>query len=346
MTTNDPLRTAVQRYCTALARDRLLVQAAGGNVSWKSGNTLWIKASGTWLADAQQKEIFVPVDRQPIDGALLRGDYTVSPRVMEGYALRPSIETLLHALMPQKFVVHLHPVEAVVHLVRSNSRADLEAALSDAFAWELVDYHKPGADLAQAIHATLREKPGIQVVMLKNHGVILGAETVEEIDSHLQTLCRRLGTQPRPLDGAAHAAPGLATVALDGLAYQVCPDAALQCLATDPELYERLGDSWAICPDHVVFLGALAICVDDPAALRSALTAANPAPPFVFVKGAGVLESRAITPAQKAQLTFYMDVMARQPVGQHLAPLSRNQIASLLDWDAEKYRLTLSRSTP
>jgi rhamnose utilization protein RhaD (predicted bifunctional aldolase and dehydrogenase) len=320
-----------------------LVQAAGGNVSWKSDGTLWIKASGTWLADAEQKEIFVPVDRRPIDAALARGDYAISPRALEGYALRPSIETLLHAQMPYQFVVHLHPVDAVVHLARRNCRTDLQAALDDAFAWEVVDYHKPGADLAQAVHARLRERPSIQVLLLRNHGVILGAETIEEIDRHLQTLCRRLSTQPRPLDSAAPGASGLSATALDGTAYQVCPDAALQCLTSDSELYERLGDSWAICPDHVVFLGEQAIRFDEPKALRDALMAVDLAPPFVFVKGAGVLENRAVTPAQKAQLTFYLDVMTRQPIGQRLEPLSHEQIASLLNWDAEKYRQWLNQ---
>lgn len=342
MAADDPIRTAVQRYCASIARDRLLVQAAGGNVSWKYGDTLWIKASGTWLADAEQKEIFVPVDRHPIDAALAQGDYAISPQVQEGYALRPSIETLLHALMPQQFVVHLHPVDVVVHLARRNCRADLQAALGDAFAWELVDYHKPGADLAQAVHTMLRTKPGIQLVLLKNHGVVLGAETLDEIDRHLDILCRRLGSQPRPLG----VAPGLAVAALDGTAYLSCSDEALHCLATDPELYERLGDSWAICPDHVVFLGAEAIRIDDLAAFSSALKTADPAPPFVFVKGTGVLENRAVTPAQKAQLMFYLDVMARQQVGQRLELLSHEEIASLLNWDPEKYRLTLNQSPP
>lgn len=342
MAADDPLRTAVQRYCSSIAQDRLLVQAAGGNVSWKTGDTLWIKASGTWLADAERKEIFVPVDRQATDAALAMGNYAFCPAAREGYALRPSIETLLHALMPQQFVVHLHPVDAVVHLARRDCRTDLQATLGDAFAWEMVDYHKPGADLAQAIHAKLRAKPGIQVVLLKNHGVILGAETIDEIDAHLQTLCRRLCSRPRSLDGA----PRLAAVALDGTAYRVCSDAALQCLATDPDLYERLGDSWAICPDHVVFLGAQAIRIDNLSALHDGLKAADPDPPFVFIKGVGVLENRAVTQAQKAQLTFYIDVLRRLSVGQRLDPISQEQIASLLNWDAEKYRLTLNQSAP
>ena len=52
----------VKAFCAWIGKDPLLVQGAGGNVSWKDGDTLWVKASGTWLADATEKDIFVPVD--------------------------------------------------------------------------------------------------------------------------------------------------------------------------------------------------------------------------------------------------------------------------------------------
>jgi rhamnose utilization protein RhaD (predicted bifunctional aldolase and dehydrogenase) len=340
---NDPLRTAVQRYCTFIARDRLLVQAAGGNVSWKTFDTLWIKASGTWLADAEHRDIFVPVDRRLIGNVLENADYTYSPRSREGYTLRPSIETLLHALMPQKFVLHLHPVNAVAHLVGLTCRGDLDALLGDVFAWDLVDYHKPGAELAQAVHAKLREKPGIQVVLLKNHGVILGSETIQEIDMHLKILNRCLRKQPRPLVTDTISIQRL-DKAMEGVPYQFSSDARLHYIATDPELYSRLSDSWAICPDHVVFLGAQAACIDGPSELRIALESFDLQPPFIFVRGIGVLESLVVTVAQKAQLLFYLDVMERISIGQRLNPLGRAEITSLLGWEAEKYRIALNRS--
>jgi rhamnose utilization protein RhaD (predicted bifunctional aldolase and dehydrogenase) len=340
MSADDPVRTAVQRYCTFISQDRLLVQAAGGNISWKSGDTLWIKASGTWLADAENKEIFVPVDRRPLNDALLKSDYSVKPKNLHGQALRPSIETLLHALMPHKYVVHLHPVDAVVYLSRGDCRADLQATIGNSLAWALVEYQKPGAELAQAVHSSLREKQGINAVLLKNHGVILGAESLEEIDNQLVILCNQLGTPPRSLSDPAN---GLSETVLNGVPYRICSAAALQCFVSDPELYERLEDSWAICPDHVVFLGPRAIRLDDPMTLRNELIMADPVPPYVFVKGKGVLEHHAVTLAQKAQITFYLDVMLRQPIGQRLVPLSYKEIMSLIDWDAEKYRLTLNQ---
>ena len=49
-------------FCAEIGMNRLLVQGAGGNASWKENNTLWIKASGMWLVDAKSHNIFLPID--------------------------------------------------------------------------------------------------------------------------------------------------------------------------------------------------------------------------------------------------------------------------------------------
>jgi rhamnose utilization protein RhaD (predicted bifunctional aldolase and dehydrogenase) len=38
------------RLSARLGADPRLIQGAGGNTSIKTGNTLWVKASGKWLA--------------------------------------------------------------------------------------------------------------------------------------------------------------------------------------------------------------------------------------------------------------------------------------------------------
>jgi hypothetical protein len=69
-----------------VGRNMLLVQGAGGNSSIKDGDVLWVKASGTWLADADAKDIFVPVSL----GAA-RLDRNLAPRshAAFGRAARP-----------------------------------------------------------------------------------------------------------------------------------------------------------------------------------------------------------------------------------------------------------------
>jgi len=45
-----------------VGRNINLTQGAGGNISYKSGDILWIKASGFWLSEALTKQIFIPLD--------------------------------------------------------------------------------------------------------------------------------------------------------------------------------------------------------------------------------------------------------------------------------------------
>jgi len=59
---------------TSIGSDSLLVQAAGGNTSIKLSDTLWIKASGTWLMEASRKPIMVPVRLADLLRAIERSD--------------------------------------------------------------------------------------------------------------------------------------------------------------------------------------------------------------------------------------------------------------------------------
>src|SRR5450830_1321794 len=110
----------VKAYCARIGNDPLLVQGAGGNFSWKDDGLLWVKASGTWLAQAMENDIFVPVDLTHLRLEIGRGNFSVTPNVIGPSNLKPSIETLLHALMPHKVVAHLHAIEILAYLVREN----------------------------------------------------------------------------------------------------------------------------------------------------------------------------------------------------------------------------------
>lgn len=342
-TASTRIEKEVKAFCARIGADPLLVQGAGGNVSWKDDAVLWIKASGTWLAEAESKEIFVPVNLTHLQDSLGKQDFTVKPMVNSNSGLRPSIETLLHALMPHRIVVHLHAVDAVARLVQRNCEAELQAVLSDIFSWDLVGYHKPGADLVEMIYKKLLEKPDLEIILLKNHGIVLGAETLEEIDRILETLNQRLKIQPRSINNVRDSVAGFSSAALVGTTYQACPETTIHSLAYDNQLYERMGRNWAICPDHVVFLGASAVRINEQEDLLGTLALLDPAPPYVFVKDMGVLENRNASPAQRAQLKFYLDVMLRLQNGHLIDTLAHDQISGLFNWDAEKYRQSINQ---
>jgi len=139
------IKNDVIQFCQCIGREPLLVQGAGGNVSWKDGSVLWVKASGTWLSDAGAQEIFVPVDLIHLNRSLKNENFDVRPTTLGNATLRPSIETMLHALMPHRIVVHLHAVDVLACLVREDAQALLSRLFEGDDSWTWVPYSRPGA---------------------------------------------------------------------------------------------------------------------------------------------------------------------------------------------------------
>ena len=318
------MKDAVEAFCARIGADPLLVQDAGGNVSWKDAGVLWVKASGTRMADALRKPVFVPVDAR-------QARSVARPDVLgEGASLRPSIETMLHALMPQRVVAHVHAVEAIAHLVRRDVDAALARLIDEpGCAW--VPYCKPGLPLAEAVAAALSAKPSADVLLLANHGVVVAGDDVGDVQARLDALIARLRTAPRDL--GSHSIP--VTVPAG---YAVPRDATLQALAHDAELLARAADDWAVCPDHVVFLGA-------EAPLFASVADVPPALPVAIVRGVGVFvgaqdESRMQT--AETMLRCFVEIMRRVPRGARVATLTMDDVGALLNWEAEAYRRSMT----
>lgn len=338
---SDTLKVSVIEYCAAIGVDPLLVQGAGGNVSWKDGDTLWIKASGTWLAEAAEKDIFVPVDLPHLSNAIESGEFSVTPRLRGESVLRPSIETFLHALMPHRIVIHLHAIEVLAHLVRDSCQTDFQSLLDASIHWAMVDYHKPGAALATAVSAALAQKPTVDVIFLKNHGVVIGGVGVAEVNHILSMLTTALSTTPASI--CSKSQPELPTILDERSQYAPAQDADIHQLALNTDLFNRLDSDWVLYPDHVVFLGARAYAYATWEAFREENRAKSEQPELVFIHGDGVFVRSTFNKAKHAQLRCYYDVLARQRPHSSIRALTNAQIAELLNWDAEQYRMNLAK---
>jgi rhamnose utilization protein RhaD (predicted bifunctional aldolase and dehydrogenase) len=312
-----------------------MVQGPGGNASWKEGDTLWVKASGTWMAEALQRDIFVPVDLAALQGAIARADFDVVPRLLGGRGAKPSIETVLHAVMPHPVVVHLHAVEPLAHLVRERAADSLASHLRGFDGWALVPYRRPGAPLARAVQTASIDHPGVRVVFLRSHGLLVGGVTVQEVANTIDEVVARLHTPvDSPLTGTARAA----APAVLPPGYAWCGEPDLDMLACNPTHWRRLKEAWALMPDHVVFLGSAAARIASPA---TDAPFGHPPPPFLFVKGAGVAAHYDTTHTQRLQLRCYLALLERQPPHEALAVLEADEVAALLTWEAEKLRQAL-----
>ncbi|TIW38666.1 MAG: class II aldolase, partial [Mesorhizobium sp.] len=245
---------ALRSLSASIGRDPHLTQAAGGNTSLKAGDTLWIKASGTWLKNALAEDIMVPVAIAPLLRAVEQRDPAADKP--QGFAiealntrrLRPSIETTVHALMPQRVVLHVHCVDTISLAVQADCEAQIAERL-DGLEWAYVPYRRPGLPLAQGIAERLR--PGVDMLILANHGLVVAAETVAGAEALLRRVTGLLARPPREV-----AEPNLAalTALIGRTGYRLPADVEAHAAAIDQESC-RMASGGSLYPDHVIFLG-------------------------------------------------------------------------------------------
>lgn len=332
---SEAQREEISKYCAELSNDPLLVQGSGGNVSWKDGDALWIKASGTCLADTLSKDIFVPVDLPHLRDAIIHRNFHVTPRSLISSGLKPSIETLLHGILPHTIVVHLHPVEVLSYLVRKKSYENLAEKLSTHLPWVYVPYEKPGAALAGAVDEVVGEGHNPIVVLLENHGVVIGGNNIVEISDLLNLLIDILRQDPyEPPYTDRHYIWEVIEP------YQLLNYGGIQNLAVDRFFFYRINTDWALYPDHIVFLGAVPSCYENLDEWSSHRENGS-SPELVFVRGEGVFSKSTFGLAKQIQLQCYFEVLRRQMPETKLRTLNKAQITELLVWDAEIYRKNL-----
>ena len=182
--------------------DPELVLAGGGNTSMKENGVLYVKGSGCSLSTIQA-ENFVAMDLEKLL-AVLKKEYPASDREREAMFLadvsaaklpgeeqkRPSVEALLHALFPQRYVLHLHP--ALVNGLTCGIAGEKTAReLFPSAIW--VNACKPGYTLAKLLSDQIG--PDTDPVLLQNHGVFYAAETPEELEKLLQGMMDVLKAQ-------------------------------------------------------------------------------------------------------------------------------------------------------
>lgn len=324
-----------------IGADPLLVQGPGGNTSFKSGDTIWIKASGVWLAEASTRPIFaglsLPLARELV--ATGRSE-DFSPACLPGTdpLLRPSIETALHVLMPQHAVVHAHAVASMTLSVLE-AGPDLASDALDGLNWAWIPYTHPGAPLAAAIGRVLDRRTA-NILVLQNHGVVVGAETPAAAEVMLRDVERRLSwpvrSLPEPDTGSLSAHETGQYEALK----------SLSALAIDPGLLEIVTTN-ALFPDQVVFLGgavpAVAPGEEVNGTAKRVAAASGIAPALVLWPGIGAFGARDRTAAASALIQGLFEVARRFPVGARVRGLSHDDATALLNWEAEAYRIKLAR---
>ena len=185
---------ALRIYTTRLlGRDPKLVLHGGGNTSLKTRlrdrlgdevDVLYVKATGADMAEADAAG-FCAVRLEPMRRlrALDRiGDIELvaieRANLIDPAAPNPSVEMMLHAFLPHKFIDHTHAT-AVLSVI---DQPDGEQKCAEVFGGRLgfVPYLMPGFGLAKkAIEVFERDKPRDGLVLSK-HGIVTWGDTARE----------------------------------------------------------------------------------------------------------------------------------------------------------------------
>lgn len=173
---NDPL--AMRVYTSQLlGQSKELVLHGGGNTSVKIGNTLYVKGSG-WNLDTIEKGGFSPVNLDVLLEMAARKSLSDTQMVAEQRAAmsdqsfpNPSIEAILHAIIPYDYVDHTH-ADAVVTLTNTPEGKVLVQKLYGPNML-IIDYVMPGFELAKHIYEMTRtiDWDSLTGMILMHHGV-------------------------------------------------------------------------------------------------------------------------------------------------------------------------------
>ena len=319
---NDLLSDDFRAFSAALGKDPLRVQGPGGNTSIKAGDVMWIKASGTELADAVEKPIFVAVDRNAAKAqAGGAGDGSCKDTVLDpDNTLRPSIETTFHAALDWAVVAHTHSIATLTHAVSPEGRIALDAKLK-GLPFVRVPYAKPGLPLTQQIMARVTAE--IQIIILESHGLICCADSVAATAQIMDEVEARLAMPVRDTDFHTPS-----KTPLNGFTW-----AAESWLAQNTATADLIV-AGSYYPDHVVFLGPALPQGDH-----------DGAPAAIVQKGIGILIWDGATSSQKSMLRCLSDLFSRLPTDWAPSAIGTEAEAELLNWDAEKYRQALAART-
>ncbi|HEX2678851.1 MAG TPA: SDR family NAD(P)-dependent oxidoreductase, partial [Polyangiales bacterium] len=274
---------ALRVYSSRLiGQDPTLVLHGGGNTSVKTtvkddlGNpttVLCVKGSGWDLGDIEPEGL-PAVRLEPLQAlrklARLSDEDMVNAqrvRMLDASAPNPSVETLLHAFLPHKYIDHSH-ADAILALVDQPEAERLcKERYGDRFA--LVPYIMPGFALAKLAAEVYEAHPDVEGMLLLQHGLFtFGASAKESYERHVAAVDeaeqfahkRRYWSvhppsrAPRAYVPYAQLAPVLRGLLCEGdrrYVLHLRSSGEIDAFLDDPKL-EELSQQGCATPDHVI----------------------------------------------------------------------------------------------
>jgi rhamnose utilization protein RhaD (predicted bifunctional aldolase and dehydrogenase) len=353
------------------------VIAGGGNTSFKDDDCLYIKASGTSLAGMKSGD-FVKMDREKLrriwektypedsesrEAAVLADMMAARAPGEEGK--RPSVETLLHAILPFVYVVHLHP--ALVNGLTCSR--DGEKAAAELFGgrslW--IPSVNPGYVLSKIVKDAMDEYKAAkgevpEIIFLQNHGVFAAADSAEGIKSLYKGIMGAIaGAVRRKPDTAgivnSFGGSGALGEALRSQAGKSREGPWHTWFVRNPEIAGFIKDeksfyplSSAFTPDHIVYAGSEPLYIKESAikedaglekAWQERLEKTGLLPKTVAFQGLGVFGLGNSEKAAQTATELFVDALKVAVYSESFGGprfMGEDQIRFINNWEVERYR--------
>jgi rhamnose utilization protein RhaD (predicted bifunctional aldolase and dehydrogenase) len=354
------------------------VLAGGGNTSYKDDSTLYIKGSGTQLSDITAdgfvrmdrkllKAIWgksYPADTEKRESAVLED--MMASRMKGEDAKRPSVETLLHDILPFIYVVHTHP--ALVNGLTCSKEG--EQAMKELFAGDAVwiSSTNPGYILSKkvkdAMEAYIIQKgKAPSIIFLQNHGIFVGADSIDDIKKHYEYVINKIGNKvthtpdmtelPAPQNVAQKISEAVISAAKEILndtedwVTHFSLDKETSAFIKSREDFKPV--SSAFTPDHIVYAGSEALYIENTENIENELKnyyAKNKhIPKTIAVQSIGIFGLGKTGKAAALAALLFKDsvkvaVYAQAYSGEKFMP--PEQIDFINNWEVERYRSAVS----
>ncbi len=279
---------AVRTYTTRLlGGDPKLVLHGGGNTSVKTKqkdllgddvDVICVKGSGWDMGNIEPAGLpavrLAPLRRLLALDKLSDEDMVNYQRVnmLDSSGPNPSVETLLHAFLPHKFIDHTHSTAVLALTDQPNGEALVKEVYGDRVA--IVPYTIPGFALAKSVAGVFEKHPDVQGLVLLQHGIFTFAgdartayermiEFVTMAEERLAKGTKKLAPAELPnhvarVAGIAPILRGALAISRNEMAGQV--KRQILCFRTSPEIlayvngadvarYSQVG---VVTPDHTI----------------------------------------------------------------------------------------------
>ncbi len=377
----DP-KSAITRLSNEFGADPAFVRAGGGNSSAKVDGVLWIKPSGVSMADITVDDL-VPLDLDVLNGSLAAPDPdpSLGDPVNQIAALarrddgprRPSVEILFHALIPDTYVLHTHPLLINAVTCNEDGVALTRAMFGEDVLW--VEYVDPGLPLARLVKQRREEftartgQVPPKATFLMNHGLIVASDDPEEVRSISYDILARItdalaqiGRHEVAGDGGLASTTADAPAAGAGwsddlialaVAFKAAVDASHvaldgEGLASAYPATEQGGaylSAGPLIPDQIVYSGSLPVVLrpGEPVAASVARFEADHglAPVIAVAPGLGVIAAGDSEKSATTALEVFTDALTVVEAANRLGTvraLDERERSFIETWEAEAYR--------